>query len=159
MKAAGLREIKAELKERSHAELVEVCLRLARHKVENKELMTYLLMEAHSEEGFVEGVERWMDEQFALIDHTSWYVIGRKVKKIQDQVKKFCRFSKQAETIVLLHLYLCEQLKATYPFFNKYRRLNNIYLRSLDLARKSIVKLHEDLQYDYSRRLEELENA
>ena len=47
MKAATVHELKEELKHRSAAQLVELCNRLVRFKKENKELLTYLLFEAH----------------------------------------------------------------------------------------------------------------
>ena len=46
MKAASLKDLKIELTERSHSELLHVCLQLAKFKKENKEWMTYHLFEA-----------------------------------------------------------------------------------------------------------------
>jgi len=43
MKAASSKEIKSALIEQSPTQLTELCLRLARFKKENKELLTYLL--------------------------------------------------------------------------------------------------------------------
>ena len=43
MKAAGVKEIKKELNDRSKEELAELCLKLSKFKKENKELLTYLL--------------------------------------------------------------------------------------------------------------------
>ena len=47
MKASTVSELKEELKHLPPAQLLELCLRLARFKKENKELLTYLLFEAH----------------------------------------------------------------------------------------------------------------
>jgi hypothetical protein len=46
MKSATSAEIKSELKKSSPTRLVELCLRLARYKKENKEMLTFLLIEA-----------------------------------------------------------------------------------------------------------------
>jgi hypothetical protein len=52
MKAASIHELKKELLHLDEKSLVATCLRLARYKKDNKELMTYLLFEAHDEEGY-----------------------------------------------------------------------------------------------------------
>ena len=62
MKAATIHEIKQELSTVKPGELVELCLRLGKFKKENKELLTYLLFEAHDEQGYIQGVKKEMDE-------------------------------------------------------------------------------------------------
>ena len=57
MKAATLKEIKTELSHVSHDALLEICLKLAKFKKENKELLTYLLLESESEDGYIETVK------------------------------------------------------------------------------------------------------
>ncbi|MDO9156299.1 MAG: hypothetical protein Q7U17_05460, partial [Sediminibacterium sp.] len=56
MKAASVHEIKQALLSNSSKELAELCLRLAKFKKENKELLTYLLFEAHNEEAYIAEV-------------------------------------------------------------------------------------------------------
>ena len=53
MKAATIHEIKAELTTLKAAQLMALCLRLSRFRKENKELLTYLLFEAHNEGDYV----------------------------------------------------------------------------------------------------------
>ena len=43
MKAASIADLKKELVRLEHGELLDVCLRLARFKKDNKELLTYFL--------------------------------------------------------------------------------------------------------------------
>ena len=64
LKALTLKKIKDELEYRSSKDLVELCLQLAKFKKENKELLTYLLFEAHNEEMYVESVKEYMDTLF-----------------------------------------------------------------------------------------------
>jgi hypothetical protein len=68
MKSSTVQEIKQELVAAKPAQLVELCLRLARFKKENKELLTYLLFEAHDEQGYISGIKKEIDEQFAGIN-------------------------------------------------------------------------------------------
>ena len=53
MKAATLNEIKQELTNLPSTRVLDLCLRLGRFKKENKELLTYLLFEAHNIPEFI----------------------------------------------------------------------------------------------------------
>ncbi len=57
MKAASIQELKQELQHTSLKEITELCLRLARFKKENKELLTYLLFEASDAESLYRKCE------------------------------------------------------------------------------------------------------
>ncbi|WP_194768429.1 hypothetical protein [Tamlana sp. I1] len=156
MKAVSVREIKKELNTLSSEELQELCLRLSRFKKENKELLTYLLFESHHESDYIESVKRYVDEEFEAINRDSFFYIRKSVRKILRNVKKFVRYSQNKETEVELLLYFCQQLKAFRPSISKSAQLQNVYNRQLELAKKIIGTLHEDLQYDYNIMLEEL---
>ena len=54
MKAARISELKKELAKLNHDDLLDVCVRLAKFKVESKELLTYLLMKADDEIGYAD---------------------------------------------------------------------------------------------------------
>ena len=68
MKAATLKELKLELSELSQEQLLKICLHLAKFKKENKELLTYLLLESESEDGYIETVKEEVDELFKSIN-------------------------------------------------------------------------------------------
>lgn len=157
MKATSLPEIKKELNTLSSQELQQLCLRLARFKKENKELLTYLLFESHSEDGYIQTIKNFMDEEFQLINTDSLYYIKKSIRKILRNVKKFIRYSQKKETEVELLLYFCNKLKHFKPSIKRSTQLQNMYLRQVVLAKKTISKLHEDLQYDYNVMLEDLE--
>ena len=156
MKTATVRELKQELSNQSHSELLELCLRLSKFKKENKELLTYLLYEADHEDGFIEGVKTEIEEQFALININSYFYIKKSVRKILRTVKKYIRYSKNKETEVELLIYFCYELKKMRPSMKNNVSLLNIFNRQINLIRKTITGLHEDLQYDYEMELEEL---
>ena len=75
MKAATVAQLKIELKFRDTEELLELCLRLSKFKKENKELLTYLLFEAHNEEGYIQTVQEELDEMFSEINTNSYFYI------------------------------------------------------------------------------------
>ena len=157
MKPSTLKQLKDELKHRSQTELLELCLRLARFKKENKELLTYLLFEASNEESYIKSIQQDIDEQFENINTKSYYFIRKSVRKILRDIKKYIRYSKKKETEVELLLYFCKKLKNFSPSIKKSVRLQNIYTRQILLTRKALATLHEDLQYDYEMVLSELE--
>ncbi len=157
MKAVSLREIKNELNTRSPQDIQELCLRLARFKKENKELLTYLLFESQNESGYIERVKMYMDEEFELINRDSYFYIRKSVRKILRNVKKYIRYSQNKETEVELLLYFCRTLKDFTPSIKRSTQLQNMFNRQLLLSKKIISKLHEDLQYDYNAILEDLQ--
>jgi hypothetical protein len=154
MKAESVVTIRKELNHRSHDELMQLCLRLARFKKENKELLTYLLFESHDETQFIEGIKVELDQLFENINTDSYFYIKKSVRKILRLIKKFARYSLKKETEVELLLYFCEQLKDIQPSIFRNKTLTNIYERQILSIQKIISSLHEDLQYDYNQQLE-----
>lgn len=157
MKPANVRQIKQELQNRSPEELIQLCLRLAKFKKENKELLTYLLFEAQDEEDYIRSVKHDLDEQFEQINTKSFYFIKKSVRKILRQLRRYIRYSLKKETEVELLLYFCFKLKTMNPSISRSRILTNLYARQLMAIQKKIPKLHEDLQADYTMELEKLE--
>lgn len=155
MKPATAPQIKKELQYRSTDELLELCLRLSRFKKENKELLTYLLFESQDEVGYVESVKREIDTQLEAINTKNYYWMRKSIRKILKNLKKYIRYSLKKETEVELLLYFCVKLKHFSPSIKNDKTLQNILERQLLLIRKTIKRLHEDLQYDFTLKLEE----
>jgi len=149
MKAANVTQIKRELEHCSTETLMELCLRLAKSKKENKELLTYLLFEAHDETGYIEAVKAEVDAQFRQINTNSYYYIKKSMRKILRAIKKFARYSQKKETEVELLLHFCHKLRTFEPPIDRNVTLTNMYNRQMALVKKIVLTLHEDLQYDY----------
>jgi len=154
MKAVTVKELKQELNERSTNELIDLSLRLARFKKENKELLTYLLFESSNEAVYIQSVKDYIDAQFELINTNSYFYIRKSVRRILTHTKKYIRYSQQKETEVALLLHFCKRLKHFKPSIIRSVRLQNVYIRQIALIKKIIETLHEDLQYDYNTELE-----
>ena len=155
MKAATVHEIKQELLTLKPAAITELCLRLARFKKENKELLTYLLFEAHNEPAYIQSVKEEMDELFAGINKSQLYFAKKSLRKIIRIINKYCRYSGAKQTEVELRLYFCITLKESgIPLYNTI--INNIYQSQLKKVITVLDTLHEDLQYDYRKQLDEL---
>lgn len=156
MKTATIKQLKDELSDASHQELIDLCLRLSRFKKENKELLTYLLFEASDENEFIKGVKTEVTQEFKLINTASYHYIKKSVRRILRRIKIYIRYSKKKETEVELLLHFCQELKSMTPSMNKNVSLLNIYNRQILLIKKAITTQHEDLQYDYNLRLQDL---
>jgi hypothetical protein len=156
MKAESVVTIKKELQHRSHDELLQLCLRLSRFKKENKELLTYLLFESHNELDYIENIKEEIDSLFKTINTDSYFYIKKSVRKILRLIKKYARYSLKKETEVELLLHFCDRLKNMRPSIYRNVTLTNIYNRQIFTINKIIGSLHEDLQYDYNQKLENL---
>jgi hypothetical protein len=155
MKAVTVKQLKTELQHRSEKDLIDICLTLAKFKKETKELLTYLLFEAEDETGYINSVKEEIDIQFHLINTKSVYYIKKSIRKILRIIKKYIRYSKNKETEIELLLYFCMKMRDFTPAILQNRVLRNIYERELQAIRKKITVLHEDLQFDYHRELEQ----
>ena len=133
-----------------------MCLRLARFKKENKELLTFLLFEAHDLPGYIESVKQQMDENFAEINTSNIYFAKKTLRKILRLANKYIRYtgSKEAEAEILLH-YLTS-FKGVKLSWHKSTALTNLYNAQLKKIRAAIDTMHEDLQHDYQRGVERL---
>jgi hypothetical protein len=156
MKAVSLKELKEELLNFSPKELRELCLRLARFKKENKELLTYLMFESSDEALYIDSIKKEVDEQFELINKKSPYLIKKSFRKILRMIRKFARYSQKKETEVELMIYFCTRLRKFTPSIGKNNGLQNFYNRQIETIRKRIPLLHEDLQFDYGIELNKL---
>ena len=157
MKAASLKEVKDELKHLSKEDLIELTLNLSRFKKENKELLTYLLFEVQNEAAFIQSVKDEMDIAFNLLKTQTFYHAKKSVRKILRNTKKYIRYSKKKETEAELLIYYCSKFKDLSTNFKESRAMQNIYDKQLEIASKAITKLHEDLQYDFKREIEEMQ--
>lgn len=158
MKSATIAQLKKELQQRSPEELLAVCLRLAKFKQENKELLTYLLFDATDEEEYIRSVKEVIVAQLATVNTKNYYWMRKGVRKALKEVKKYIRYSQRKETEIELLLAFCRHMQTLCPSIFKDQTLHNIYNRQLEQVRKAIGKLHEDLQFDYTQELLSVEN-
>ncbi len=156
MKALPVNEIKEELNHLAKDKLVALCLRLARFKKENKELLTFLLFEAHDIPGYILSVKQEVDAQVATINFTSAYFVKKSLRKILRIINKYIRYSGAAVVEVELLLYFCQQVNEMSSSIKTNTVIQNIYNAQLKKIKAAITSLHEDLQYDYLKTLEAL---
>jgi len=159
MKAVPIKKIKSELSLRSPQDLAQLCIQLSKFKKENKELLTYLLFEAHDEEMYVKSVKDCIDDLFAKINPKSFFYIRKSIRKILRITKKYILYSKKKETEVQLLLHFCSHLKEFTPSISNSIGLQNMYERQIVLIKKAMRTLHEDVQFEYRLEINDLQNA
>ena len=159
MKAATISEIKHELTQTNPSILIDLCLKLAKFKKNNKELLTYLLFEAHDEVAFIEQVKLEIESQFETINFSNIYFIKKSLRKILRTTSKFIRLTGSKQVEVELLLYFCNTLIVKDIPITKSSVLNNIYQLQLKKIAQLISTLHEDLQYDYLNQYNQLKLA
>ena len=155
MKASSVSEIKKDLEKRDRQELIAYCLKMAKFKKENKELLDFLLFEADDISNYIEKVKQETDNLFIGMNKTNVYYIKKSVRKILRNVNKYIRFanSKQVESELLIHFCNC-MVQYSIPV-KKSRQLINLYESQLKKIEDALSQLHPDLQYDLKRQLVE----
>jgi len=156
LKTASLNELKSELTSLSPDEVLTLCMRLAKYKKDNKELLTYLLFEATDEQGYIEGVKSEIDQQLEEMNKSNVYLAKKSLRKTLRITNKYIKYSGSKQTEVELLIYFCKKMKITKLPISTNSVLNNLYQRQIQRIKKSLSTLHEDLQYDYKEDIESL---
>jgi hypothetical protein len=156
MKSASIAELKATLKATSHAQLLDLCLRLARAKKENKELLTYLLYEADDMPAYIHAVKQELQETFAAINTGNLHWVKKSLRKILRLLNKHIRYTGSKTAEAELRIYFCTLLKHSPIPFTKSTALTNLYHSQIKKTEAALKGMHEDLQRDYQMQLDEL---
>lgn len=151
MKAATINELKQELLQTPTSTVTELCLRLARFKKENKELLTYLLFEVNDTAAYIESAKKEISSQFADINKSNVYFVKKTLRKILRITNKYTRYSGLATVEIELLIFFCSKMKELDISISGNTVLSNIYFNQLKKINKTLSTLHEDLQYDYLR--------
>ncbi len=157
MRSSSINEIKQELVNFNTAELTGLCLRLARFKKENKELLTYLLFEAQDEQGYIKNIKQEIGELFGGINFTHLYFAKKTTRKILRVINKHSRYSGNRQTDMELRIFFCRKLKDSGIPFRQNAVLSNMYDGQLKKIDAAMDTLHEDLQHDYSKEIATLQ--
>ena len=157
MYTASVAEIKRELKTRSQIELINHCLRLAKFRKENKELLHYLLFEAADEAYYIDELKAEIAAQFAEINLSSVYYAKKNIRRILRYVSKHIKYSGITETEVELLICFCKYFRELSLPFHQSKVLINLYERQINNIKKALNRMDEDLRLDYEEDMEEID--
>lgn len=156
MKISSIHSLKSELNEKTNLELVNYCLRLAKYKKENKELLTYLLFDSKNESYYIESIQDEMREAFKELVSKPRYLRQKLLRKLLRNLKKYIRYSGRKETEIELLIEFCFLIKRSSQDLLVDKIIYSIYHKQLEIVKKRLNQLHEDLQLDYQEQLNEL---
>lgn len=156
MKSHTIHEIQKELNTLEKKEVLELCMRLAKHKKENKELLSYLLFDVNDEKEYLEKVKKEIDELFHEVNRKSTYTTKKGLQKVVRHLAKFIKNSSKKETELDLRIYFCKKVRTVRIDLDSSKIISNLYYREIEKIKTAFLKLHEDLQYDYKEDLEKL---
>jgi len=156
MTTASLAELRRALRNVPSGDLPDLCIRLARYKKENKELLSYLLFEVDDEPEYIKGVKTEIDDHFRELTRTTPYMTKKGIRKALTFTNQKIRYSGLKRTEVELLIYFCKKFKKEISFRNNLT-LKNIYLRQIQRIKKTLSTLHEDLQFDFAEEVKKLE--
>jgi len=151
MTFATLAEIKKELQQADADLLQTLCLRLAKYKKENKELLGYLLFESQNEPSYIRQIKEDIDLQFEELKDRNLYIVKKMLRKILRFTNRHIKYSTNDETDLELRIYFCEKVKAAKIPLATSATLLNLYQGQLKKINAIVTKLPEDLQSDYAK--------
>lgn len=153
LKAASIAELKSELQTLPQEELVAICLRLARFKRDNKELLDFLLFQAQQPDAYAEQVKQMMTDEFASVNTTSIWFAKKTIRKILRLANKYARYAGSKELEVQLHIHFLQGLRQLPDHIIKAPIMDKLARSEEQKIRKLIRGLHEDLQYDLMKNI------
>jgi len=156
MTTASLQEIKKELRNLEDGKLQELCMRLAKYKKENKELLNYLLFEAHHEQTYVENVKEQIQELFKTVPSSNVYFIKKSLRKILRFANRQIKYSGVKKTELEVRIFFCTKMKDAKIPRSSGTVLSNLYLQQLKKIESAFGKLPEDMQADYDREMKKI---
>jgi hypothetical protein len=148
MTTSSINEIKKELSTLEPDTLLALCMRLAKYKKENKELLTYLLFEAHNEQAYIENIKEEITELFKTLPSNT-YLIKKSLRKILRIANKQIKYSGIKQTELEVRIFFCTKMKDAHIPRPQGSVLFNIYQQQLKKINTVLEKLHEDLQGNY----------
>ncbi|MGB4398600.1 MAG: hypothetical protein WBJ10_04465 [Daejeonella sp.] len=155
MKPEKLSDIKKELAGRTVQELTEICLRIAKYKKENKELLNYLLFDSDDPLLFSEKVKTFLEEDFkAMQKH--YYHSTKSLRKILRIMNRYAKYTGNKQVEVEFSLWFCTNFLHYADLNTSHKPLQAIFIRQLEKISRLLPKLHEDLQFDYQGEFETL---
>lgn len=155
MQISTLQQQKKELALLDKKELMEICLRLAKYKKENKELLNYLLFDARDPLAYAEQVKASLEDDFKSMQK-HYYYSTKSLRKILRLVKKHAKYTASKQVELELLIWFCAGYLKHVDTRSSHQPLRTLLTRQLENIKKLLPKLHEDLQFDYEQEYRQL---
>jgi hypothetical protein len=153
MTSASIQEIKKELRTLDAEALQGFCMCLAKYKKENKELLNYLLFEAHNEQAYVDNVKEEIRAMFAALPAGNIYYVKKSLRKILRFANRQIKYTGIRQTELDVRIFLCTNMKEAKIPRQPGAVLFNLYQQQLKKIEGLLDKLPEDVRADYDREM------
>lgn len=148
-----LADLKKELNYHEGTELKELCLRLAKYKTENKELLNYLLFYQDRKDDYVLEVKTLLATDFENL-YPSIYYVTKQLRKLTRIMNKHIKYIGEKDKEAEIALSFCELFIDTDLVKSSHKALIALLFRQLKRVNKLIPKLQEDLQFDFQQQFD-----
>jgi hypothetical protein len=150
MKSATINEIRKELTHLEADVLQKICLRLAKYKVENKELITYLLYEANDEDAYILNIKEELSSQFENIPkNVNAYYIKKSLRKVLRWLNRQVKYSGIPETELDIRIQFCKEMVDRKIPMKEGTVIGNMYEQQVKKINSLLKKIPEDKHGDY----------
>lgn len=150
-----LNDLKKELAHLNAKELLTLLLRMTKMKVENKELLNYIL---YYDEKPLEYAQSYVEELAKPIieSRSNEFYLLKGLRKSKRLISKIFKITKSREAELSAVLALLEAFREHYPM-PRFRNNTRYFIESLILkSEKNLSMLNEELRLDYQYRIDEL---
>ncbi len=155
MESPKLHHIRKELNHLPKEVLAEYCLKIAKYKTENKELLNYLLFYSENNEQYIADIKNLLDEGFDNLPYSD-YTTTKVLRKLTRLMNKHIKFIGNKAQELELVLYFCSLFIEKSSPKTHHKPLIALLFRQLKRIEKLIPKLDEDLQFDFQNEFTEL---
>lgn len=156
MKIPSLAQLKKELSYLNEKELIELLTDLSKFSRDNKSYLFFKLSEKDNPGLYLEMVQEELETDFQVARGDHSYYAKKAAQKLRRKMNKLIKLTKVKTDQIEVLLFFCEKLREYGFLRHRNQVLDNMYQMQLSKAVKLISDLHEDLQFDYEGRLEDL---
>jgi hypothetical protein len=156
MHSATIDTIKTELKQLPPREVLDLLLRLARFKKENKELLTYILFESANESEYVEQVKKEIAGEMLEIDGLPAYQYKKQFRKIQRKINKPIKYIGNKSATAELYLHMVRMISEKKKTISLATFLDKILQQYIIKIEKLLPGIEDDLAADMRKQLKQI---
>ncbi|MFC5283386.1 hypothetical protein [Pedobacter alpinus] len=155
MTSPKLADLKKELNYLTAEELKELCLRLAKYKTDNKELLNFMLFYSDKKDIYIDEVKSIIDNEFDNL-HPSVYYATKQLRKLIRTINKHIKYINTKNLEVEIAMFFSVAFIA-HPIVEIHQKATiGLLYTQLKRILRAIPKLDEDLQFDYQKQLDDL---
>ena len=151
----SLQEQKKELQQLSKTELEAICLRFARFKKENKELLEFVLFHQGDPQAYADALKKDLEEVFKSLTGAN-YADAKKLRKITKALNKHSKYMQNPALEADLWIWFCYAYCDSMAAKSTAQVIRNFFVKAVLKVEKIQSKVHEDLAFDIAQELEKI---